>query len=704
MAITQNTYTGNGSTVLYSFAFPYLDTTDVKVSLNGTVTTAYTFANATTIQFNTAPGAGVAIRIYRETNTDNLESTFFAGSAIRAQNLNDNFTQILYSTQETIDRRLDSTGGTMSGNLAMGGNKITGLGTTSSPSDAATKTYVDDNAVIYSGSPGFTQDGTGAVTRSWSSKLKETVSVKDFGAVGDGVADDTAALQNALNSNKLVYVPPGLYRTTSTLIVDPSINRNSGFIGLASASTYPYLQQTGGPIWNGQQEAVIQYDGTVSTTTAVISASDSAIGVEPAATFNATLWAFTLKDITLDANNKAGYGLYTARVQNLQLDGARARGSTVAGMSINGTYSGSIRSVRCYLNNNRGFELGSADSRFGWTAQDKVNALYIYDLHTFSNGSSATFRESDPNLRKEGCGIYFGPHRSAHIYGVVSENNFGANIVYEPTSTGNSITGFYTELGCKYMPGGAGTDAISLGYATKQWGVIFVGVSGGSSLNNRLVDGICATDAIWLTGTEPTSSRRESAFEIYNCSLATSGLTAEWSNYRLVNCALELESITGSSPTGAFTVRGGLQFAANTSQLTTYEEGTFTPSFVGATNAGTGWGYSLQSGAYTRIGRTVFVSGRVALSSVSVDATGVICISGLPFTVKNANNFNAPASLARTINFTTSIVSLEGAARPNFNQIQLTKRTAASASSSSVVLADLSATTSIDFACCYVVA
>jgi len=46
MAITQNTFTGNGSTVLYSFTFPYLEESDIKVSLNGTLTTAYTLANA----------------------------------------------------------------------------------------------------------------------------------------------------------------------------------------------------------------------------------------------------------------------------------------------------------------------------------------------------------------------------------------------------------------------------------------------------------------------------------------------------------------------------------------------------------------------------------------------------------------------------------------------------------------------------------
>jgi len=41
--------------------------------------------------------------------------------------------------------------------------------------------------------------GTGAVARSAQDKMRDVVSVKDFGAVGNGVADDTAAIQNALN-------------------------------------------------------------------------------------------------------------------------------------------------------------------------------------------------------------------------------------------------------------------------------------------------------------------------------------------------------------------------------------------------------------------------------------------------------------------------------------------------------------------------
>jgi hypothetical protein len=48
-----------------------------------------------------------------------------------------------------------------------------------------------------------------------------TNNVKDFGAVGDGNADDTTAIQNCINAspNKVVYFPPGTYKTTASLVV-----------------------------------------------------------------------------------------------------------------------------------------------------------------------------------------------------------------------------------------------------------------------------------------------------------------------------------------------------------------------------------------------------------------------------------------------------------------------------------------------------
>jgi hypothetical protein len=101
MAYAPNSYTGNGSTVLFPFSFPYIDRAHVKVEVNGVLTTAFTFANATTIQLNNAPSVGVPILIYRDTPSDSAEATIFAGSAIRASDLNANATQLLYVAEET---------------------------------------------------------------------------------------------------------------------------------------------------------------------------------------------------------------------------------------------------------------------------------------------------------------------------------------------------------------------------------------------------------------------------------------------------------------------------------------------------------------------------------------------------------------------------------------------------------------------------
>lgn len=64
---------------------------------------------------------------------------------------------------------------------------------------------------VITASSGYTPSGTGAVSRSVSSKLQESVSVKDFGAVGDGITDDTAAIQAAIDASRRIYFPVGTY-------------------------------------------------------------------------------------------------------------------------------------------------------------------------------------------------------------------------------------------------------------------------------------------------------------------------------------------------------------------------------------------------------------------------------------------------------------------------------------------------------------
>jgi len=68
---------------------------------------------------------------------------------------------------------------------------------------------------------GFIQAGAGAVARTAQAKMRETVSVKDFGAIGDGVAIDGPAIQAAIDSlaatGGSVFFPPGTYLFSSTI-------------------------------------------------------------------------------------------------------------------------------------------------------------------------------------------------------------------------------------------------------------------------------------------------------------------------------------------------------------------------------------------------------------------------------------------------------------------------------------------------------
>jgi hypothetical protein len=112
------------------------------------------------------------------------------------------------------------------------GNTVTLLNPLDAGDSVVVEFFGSTISSVGSENVGFLQAGTGAVARTSQSKLRESVSVKDFGAVGDGLVDDTAAIQAAIDSvyskGGGVYFPNGTYKTTATLKVKRSYVTLSG--------------------------------------------------------------------------------------------------------------------------------------------------------------------------------------------------------------------------------------------------------------------------------------------------------------------------------------------------------------------------------------------------------------------------------------------------------------------------------------------
>lgn len=99
-------------------------------------------------------------------------------------------------------------------------------------------------------------------------------------------------------------------------------------------------------------------------------------------------------------------------------------------------------------------------------------------------------------------------------------------------------------------------------------------------------------------------------------------------------------------------------------------QGTWTPAFLGTGTAGT-FTYSLQQGAYTLIGRLVYVTGRVTITAIGVAPTGQMRISGLPFTCEATYEHGVMFGTVSQFNYTAAALQLTGLVRASSSVISL---------------------------------
>jgi len=99
-------------------------------------------------------------------------------------------------------------------------------------------------------SASFLQTYPSSVARTVMSKLRDLVSVKDFGAIGDGVTDDTTALQSAidaLNSSGggMLFIPTGRYSISVLTLKSNVVLRGAGWSSVLVANTNGRMLQAG---------------------------------------------------------------------------------------------------------------------------------------------------------------------------------------------------------------------------------------------------------------------------------------------------------------------------------------------------------------------------------------------------------------------------------------------------------------------------
>lgn len=215
-------YLADGSQTAFTYPFPIFTESDLRVSLSGTIQhsgfTVTGMGNTAggSVTFAIAPATGVSIILERRLPLERL-TDFLEGGDFSARAINNELDYLMASLQQLSRDQ--------SGMIRYAPSEIPSnleLPQKSLRANKALGFDADGNPIAVSlagvmASPNFTASGTGADTRTSHDKFSDLISIKDFGAVGDGLTDDTLAIQQALTAHDSVHLPTGTFLITAPI-------------------------------------------------------------------------------------------------------------------------------------------------------------------------------------------------------------------------------------------------------------------------------------------------------------------------------------------------------------------------------------------------------------------------------------------------------------------------------------------------------
>lgn len=240
----------DGTLSTIALGIQYLQRNDIYIRIAGEETpqsgapSGYTwsFINNTTLKINPVVPTGVEVYIYRRTDTSNMYNIYSQNAQFDESTVDENNQQLLFIAQEYLEQGIPGAGISSLEYI----NTVAGInyyrfslteGSYTPPfgvPDSTVQLRTELIAPTGAGLIGY-QLATGKPTRTVALKLRERVTIDDFGGNGNDSADNTSAFAAAVDwmlaNGRRVIIPEGSYVTDPFSVYALAYSKQIGFVG-----------------------------------------------------------------------------------------------------------------------------------------------------------------------------------------------------------------------------------------------------------------------------------------------------------------------------------------------------------------------------------------------------------------------------------------------------------------------------------------